>query len=213
MGFEILPPRVKKILKDLQKINIFSDFYLAGGTGLSILLNHRISVDVDLFSKGKKLDNKDRALLIKRLKKLWDFKILAEKEGTLEIRKGITLISFFHYPYDLVKPLVDFNGIKIASIEDIGLMKISAIIGRGEKKDFIDLYFILQEINLYELLQLGKKKFPAYQSFETLALKSLLYFDDAEKEPMPRMIKQVEWEEVKEFLKKEVYAVANGIFF
>ncbi len=92
-------------------------------------------------------------------------------------------------------------------------MKISAIIGRGEKKDFIDLYFILQEINLYELLQLGKEKFPAYQSFETLALKSLLYFDDAEKEPMPRMIKQVEWEEVKEFLKKEVYAVANGIFF
>ena len=87
-------------------------------------------------------------------------------------------------------------------------MKLNAISGRGSKKDFIDLYFLLKEFPLLELIGLYKKKYGDGSEF--LVLKSLSYFDDADAEPMPKMLKQYEWENIKSHLNKELRNHMSG---
>ena len=104
-----------------------------------------------------------------------------------------------------MKPLEKFGKVKIASLEDIALMKIAAIIGRGSKKDFIDTYFILKNgIGLSKLLKLSHKKFSHVRDVSIQALQALVYFDDAEAEPMPKMSLPIKWETVKSFFIKEI---------
>ena len=88
------------------------------------------------------------------------------------------------------------GGTALASIKDIAAMKIYAIIGRGTKKDFIDMFFLLQRFSLEDILDFYVKKYPDGSLF--MALKSLSYFDDAEGDPMPKMLEQVSWEQVKD---------------
>ncbi len=111
--------------------------------------------------------------------------------------------SFFYYPYPLLFPLNKINDIYIADLKDTLLMKILAIIQRGSKKDFIDVYFIMNELKLKksELLKLFNLKYGNYNIL--IIYKVLIYFDDAENELMPEMIKKVDWNEVKNFFLKE----------
>lgn len=74
-------------------------------------------------------------------------------------------------------------------------MKLSAITNRGTKKDFIDCYFLLQRFSLAEMIDFYRQKYSDSQLFTTL--KSLTYFEDAENDPMPKMIQPVDWETVK----------------
>lgn len=93
----------------------------------------------------------------------------------------------------------------MADSRDIGCMKIDAISSRGSKRDFIDLFFICQKIiPLEKLLRLFGKKYKSVSYNRMHILKSLSYFEDAEKEPMPKMIISINWEKVKPFFKKEV---------
>jgi len=130
-----------------------------------------------------------------------------EKELSLVEMKKDTLIvllkniqtSFFHYNYPLLKPLLAGNGIKIASIEDISAMKVISIMQRGLKKDFIDLWTIIKETeySLDDLFIFCKKKYSTAFS-ESIALKALTYFKDAEEEETPEGIKyQYSWSDIK----------------
>lgn len=86
-------------------------------------------------------------------------------------------------------------------------MKIAAISDRGTKRDFIDLYFIIKMekvLSLDEILRLYDKKFGLLKQNKIHILKSLCYFDDAEQEPMPKMLKDVSWKEVKKFFEEEI---------
>jgi len=102
------------------------------------------------------------------------------------------------YPW-LEKPLV-VDGIYLADIADIAAMKLAALTNRGSKKDFFDLYILLQEYQLDELLQFYRRKFPDGSTF--LVLKSLAYFDDAEDEPTPVMLIATSWQQVKSCISK-----------
>ena len=136
------------------------DFYLAGGTGLALRLGHRISLDLDLFSENRLLNQADRQTLKKNLEASGKLQILEEKEGTCHLRLETTAVSLFHYPRKLLKPPSKWSGLKIASIEDISAMKLSAVINRGSKKDFVDLFFILQSHKPAEILKWAERKFP-----------------------------------------------------
>ena len=81
-------------------------------------------------------------------------------------------------------------------------MKLSAITGRGAKKDFIDLYFLLNHFTLSQMFEFYRKKYPKSSDF--LVFKSLTYFEDADLEPMPKMIESIEWREVKDAIVKQV---------
>jgi len=93
-------------------------------------------------------------------------------------------------------------------------MKIAAISDRESKRDFIDLYFIVKVkrlLSLLEILHLYDQKFKILKQNKIHIFKSLCYFEDAEKEPMPQMIEEVEWQEVKRFFEKETKEITNQL--
>lgn len=132
--------------------------------------------------------------------------------GRLEISKASKNINIYwidgikvdcvNYPYVWLEESVVLDGVRLASIIDIAAMKISAIINRGTKKDFIDLYFLLKKLTLNEILDLYEKKYSDGSKF--IAIKSLTFFEDAESDPMPFMFNDVTWEDVKAYIIKEV---------
>lgn len=104
--------------------------------------------------------------------------------------------------YEWIDNFVIEEGIRLAGIRDIAAMKIYAIIGRGTKKDFIDLYFLLKYLTLEEILGCYGMKYPDGSLF--MAMKSLTFFDDAEGDPMPYMLTDVSWPQVKARIAEEI---------
>lgn len=83
-------------------------------------------------------------------------------------------------------------------------MKLSAIAARGARRDFIDLYAVAKDLGLPPLLELFHQKYAQVRYNKVHLLKALVYFADAEREPMPDMIAPYSWEDVKEFFVREV---------
>jgi len=205
----VVPAALQSLLNRLEKTQIPRLFYLAGGTGLALLLGHRRSVDLDFFSTTNRLDFERRRTLLRELRRLPGWTLLKAEDGTLQGRVGRVRISLFWYPQPLVKPLVGRGRIRIASLEDIGLMKLGAVIGRGARKDFVDIYAICQRIPLARLLALSRKKFSDAHDFTLQALKALVFFEDAERDPSLMTASPVAWETVKTFLTHEVRALTH----
>ena len=196
-----------KDLAILVRSCLLSPFYLAGGTGCSLQIGHRVSFDLDLFTR-KTFDTK---ALIERLKDTGKFLLDDEAHQTIIGRFEETRISFFRYSYPILFPLKGFRGLSVADIRDIGCMKLDAISSRGSRRDFVDLYFIARVIgDLHVLLELFKKKYQGIDYNLMHILKSMVWFDDAEKEPMPKMLKGISWEEIKSFFKKATKEVVIG---
>lgn len=199
--FNILDEHRKELLPLFQQWK--DEFYLAGGTGLALQIGHRKSIDFDFFS----LAEFDASKIYSRLKTLFanvTTKILQEEKNTLTILANDTVkLSFFSYPYPLLFPTIEFETMQIASLEDIACMKLSAIVSRATNKDYVDLYFILQKISLYELLSLAKRKFTDLD--ENLILKSLVYFDDVAREPLQFLPeKNISFDSIIKYLEKVV---------
>jgi hypothetical protein len=120
-----------------------------------------------------------------------------------------TKVGFFRYPYPLVGKTDLYREIPVASLEDIGCMKIEAIAGRGRKRDFVDLYFILKEteIDLASLLGLFRRKYGPGPINSVHVLKSLIYFPDADADPDPSMLVDWTWAEIKRALVHQVETI------
>ncbi|MFA6007200.1 MAG: nucleotidyl transferase AbiEii/AbiGii toxin family protein [Candidatus Shapirobacteria bacterium] len=201
MFWNILDQNRLNILPKLTDLS--KDFYLAGGTGLALQLGHRDSIDFDFFTKTA-FSNME---IFNKIKRVFIGHIIVKNQDekdtlTVFIDENIKL-SFFRYKYDLIKPLVSTEFFKLASIEDIGCMKLSAIVSRYLLKDYVDLYWILHQISLSDLISLDQKKH--WELDTNLVLKSLVYFDDVELEPIVFKNKmEVSFDEVKKFLRKTV---------
>ena len=107
-----------------------------------------------------------------------------------------------NYKYAWIDEIIEEDGIRLAGMKDIAAMKIAAITNRGSKKDFVDIYFLLKHFSIKEIMDLYHEKYPDGSAF--LACKSLLYFDDAENQVMPKMLIPTNWKEVKERIIAEV---------
>lgn len=198
LHLETIEPKTLELLRKLQAISIFEDTRLVGGTALALQFGHRKSIDLDIFGS-----------IIVAPEEIQD---VCRGIGKLEISKASKNINIYwvdgikvdcvNYPYEWLEECVVLDGIRLASISDIAAMKISAIINRGTKKDFIDLHFLLNEISLNDILDLYEQKYPEGSRF--IAIKSLTYFEDAESDPMPYMFYDVTWEVVKASIIKEV---------
>lgn len=201
MPQEIISKKTKANLETLTKEAVLKNFYLAGGTGAALQLKHRLSLDLVFFT-NKDIDTKT---LIQKIKTQGKFSIEREAENTLIGIFNCTRVSFLKYDFPLLFDLKQARGIKIADLRDIGCMKIDAVSSRGMKRDFVDLFFICREaISLRNLLRLFKKKYKSVNYNMLHILKSLVYFEDAENNPMPRMILPTSWQEVKSFFKEEI---------
>lgn len=186
-----------KALELIKSKEFISSFYMAGGTACSIQIGHRISVDLDFFSNIKF----DPTELLNKIKSdgivLEKFEI---SDSTLKGWMGDAQLSFFYYPYELINPVVSFEeNVKLADLVDIGLMKLIAIASRGSKKDFVDMYFILKKYNLSEMFDYFEKKFGTDEVNRYHYLKSLVYYDDADTDPDPKMLIDFNWDEIKKY--------------
>ncbi len=192
---------IKKSLELLSKYGIIENFYLAGGTALALKYSHRESEDVDLFTFP------ERKISFEKLsEKIADAgKIINLKEDTLQIIINNVMVSLFSYQYPLLKPAEKIGEIKIllASDEDIACMKTIAVIQRGEKKDFFDLWFLMNKHrwNLSHIRSMCEKKFSSSYN-HSLTLRAAVYFEDAEKTANKEI--DPHWDEIKNFFRRIV---------
>lgn len=184
-------PELLELLNELMAHELFSDFLLVGGTGLALQIGHRHSIDIDLFGK-RDLEEIEISAFLNKLGKA---QVLKKSKNILIYSINGIKVDFVNYSYPWVNAPIVIGNMRLASKEDIGAMKLNAISGRGSKKDFVDLYFLLQEFSLKELFGFFKEKYPDGSEF--LVLKSLTYFGDADLDEMPKMANKINWEEVK----------------
>ncbi len=195
---DVIPEAAGHVIKALNKINV-SSFYLAGGTALALQFGHRISRDLDFFNDL----NFDVDKIIDELKEINKLSVVSKSKETLHLIISGIKVSFLGYHYPILFPFEFFLGMSIADPRDIGCMKISAIAGRGAKRDFVDLYTISKEYGLPYLINLFKIKYAEIDFNLVHAFKSLTYFKDAENEPMPQMLSPVSWNQVAEYFRQE----------
>ena len=83
-------------------------------------------------------------------------------------------------------------------------MKLETIIGRGTKRDLIDIYFLSQKFSLKQLFDFYQKKYGNLEERELMIKKALVFFDEADKDEMPEMLVSVNWEKIKRWFISEV---------
>jgi predicted nucleotidyltransferase component of viral defense system len=133
-----ISPQLLSVIKEIFSEPAVPDsFYLAGGTALAMYYHHRVSIDADFFS-GIPFSEESLAKICSELGNI----VLVEK-GTVHAYIHDVKISFLHYPYTLLEKTISENNTRLASVKDIACMKAMAIAQRAEKKDFFDMYEIL----------------------------------------------------------------------
>jgi len=200
--FEAINKATRSALEVLKKSKIADDFYLAGGTGLAFMLGHRESRDLDFFRKEP--FNEKR--LVEHLRRVGGFSLEKRELGTVLGQLLKVRVSFFHYPYLFINRLEKMAGVHVASVRDIGCMKLDALSARGAKRDFVDIYSVVTKTpnSLYGLLRAYRRKYVQINPNIVHIKKSLVYFSDAESDPMPKVLTAVSWKEIKDFFIKEV---------
>ena len=197
---ESISQETKLVLEKIAQTDLMEKFYLAGGTALAIQLGHRESIDLDWFCR----DDFANLEIKEKLSRLGNFQIIGEEEGTVNGMLDNVKVSFLRYKYELIFPLVAMGKVNLADERDIAAMKIDAMSSRGSKKDFIDIYFLLKKYSLKELIGFFEKKYEGINYNKLHILKSLVYFEDADNEPMPKMTEEIDWEDVKKDIREKV---------
>ena len=200
---EILTSTQQKVLHRIGALLSKQGWYLGGGTALALLLGHRKSVDLDWFTADKVKDSQKIGHWLND--ENINIVVKSAERGTLHGTIQRVRISLFEYRYPLLQQLIYWPeaGCDLASLDDLACMKLSAVAQRGSRKDFIDIYALVQKHRpLGELLGLYQKKYDV----NTIAplLYGLSYFEDADRERNPQMIWNVSWREVKRFIQESV---------
>jgi len=204
----ILTKNQRKILDKISQNRYLRDnFYLTGGTALSeYYLRHRYSDDLDLFSE-KKYDTQIITNFIKQTAHELHLTFEAELiehlyRVTLRYPQGeILKLDFSYYPGARLEKGRNEKGLAIDSVRDIAVNKLSTIVQRSNVKDFVDLYFLLDEFTVWDLMYGAETKFNMIIEPWTLA-SDILYL--VEKfESMPKMIKPLTLSRLKEFYRQK----------
>lgn len=197
LSYQTVDSHTLELLRQLSVVPEFSAMRLVGGTSLALQYGHRSSVDLDFFgtfdselSFSSILRSYGRLAIVKETSKI-----------KVYLLDGIK-VDFVHYDYPWLESPLQVDGLTLATPPDIAAMKVNAIEGRGSKKDFIDLYYLLQRYTLVEILDFYEQKYPEHSVFR--ALMSMSYFDDADMQPTPRMFTNVSWNEMKEYIQSQV---------
>jgi hypothetical protein len=178
------------------------DVYLAGSAALAVHTGHRAVRDLDFMTAANRLTGPERRDLLADLR-LADpqTKVETARDGYLFARlSGGVAARFFHYPYPLVETEGAVRGVPLASLADLGLMKLAAIISRGAKRDFADLFVIARRVPLERLLELAPDKFGHVGDFTLQALKSWTDWSELEGEPMPELSEPLSWPDLAAWL-------------
>ncbi len=194
-----------ELLQELSANKTFNIFSLAGGTSLALQLGHRISIDLDFLS----VQEFDSNILIEALGTHFDIENGATGKNSaamfINYKKTSIKTDFLRHNYPLLKPINSIEGVNMYSLEDVAAMKLNAVANRGAKKDFYDIYSLLDCFSMGMMLNFYREKYR--QMNDLMVMKSLVYFDDAELEPDPVTLLDVTWEDVKNRLLQIVSSV------
>lgn len=201
LSIQTVQPDTLELLKAIFAQPEIQEMRLVGGTSLALQYGHRQSVDLDFFGRLPE----DRDVLIDVVRRVGDVTIFNHSKSILQMvinQVKVDFVDYSRYPW-IDEPIVG-DGFVLASDKDIAAMKINAIIGRGTRKDFIDLYALLQHYSLTEIMGFYQKKYPEFSEYR--ALLSMTYFEDAEMQDMPLMYIDTPWEDMKKTIVKAVEA-------
>lgn len=188
-----------ELLVQLHQKEYLKGFYLVGGTALALKMGHRKSVDIDLFSNF----SFDTAQMLENLSADFPFHLFFSANNTIKGSINNVQIDILAHRYPLVGEPVILENISMLSVEDIIAMKLNAISVSGQRvKDFIDIYFLLDEYSVEEMIAFYKKKYTQYN--EANVLKSLCWFEDVDHSDWPILLKtpKLKWETVKRKITK-----------
>ena len=203
MHKECFPEKGWKVFLSLKDLFTKYNAILAGGTALALHIGHRISADLDFFTDV----SFNIEAIIKGIRKSgYSFQIISEGEGYLIVEVEGLKVSIFKYDYPFLEKATMYKGVRIAGILDVASMKVIAISQRGTKRDFIDLYFVLQYMPFHKLAEHMVRRFGKERINPIHIGKSLVYFSDAESNPEPEYIKgmEVSWATIKSFFRHHV---------
>lgn len=180
-----------------------SDFYLVGGTALALQIGHRVSVDFDLFS-----DRELPRTLLQKIKRAFPATVIVptiNNPEQLNVSMNGVKTTFFWYRYPPVAPLIEHQGVRMAAVPEIAVMKAFAIGQRGTYRDYVDMYFLLAEnhATITGIFELAKKKYPG-EFNERLFLEQLTYLDDVKEAAVQFLRDPIERQNIRAFLEEQV---------
>lgn len=207
-----LAPESRELLSGLAGQDWGADFYLAGSAALALYLGHRPVRDLDLMSQVRRLRSSERRDLLQDLLRIDpDLRIETARNGLLYVRsESGTAIRLYYYPYPLVDAEEFWDELAVASPVDLGLMKLGAIISRGSRRDFVDLYLLCREIPLSRVFERSAEKFGHVGDFPLQALKGMADLSQIDGEPMPRLSASISWNEVRDWLEQQVASLGRS---
>lgn len=205
LHWDALPEPTYLLLKELisNHSELLEPFVLVGGTNLALRIGHRLSIDLDYFCIT---DIDFEAFYEKLLIYFPDAVLNNLNKGGLQVEINNVRCDFVKHRYPYLAEPEQIEGVRLSSFPDVCAMKLNAIMNRGAKKDFWDIYFILQEKSLQEIIEFYSSKYLG-NYISAAFLRSLTYFHDAEDDPDPQPIIPLLWEDVKKELRKKVLSI------
>ena len=192
LSIQTVYPNTLELLKSLASQPELAQTRLVGGTALALQYGHRQSIDLDFFG----ILPEDKEELVEITKRVGNVLVTNRSKMILQTVINQIKVDFVDYSrYKWIDEPVMGDGFVLASDKDIAAMKVNAIIGRGTRKDFIDLYVLLQHYSLLEIMAFYKQKYPEFSEYR--ALLSMTYFEDAEMQDMPKMFIDTSWDTMK----------------
>ena len=197
-----------RIVRTVVRAGRTGGWVLAGGTGLALQLGHRISKDLDFLRASPFAP----AELAAGLAGLGRVLVQGRSAGTLHVTLDGLRLSFLATEAPLLFAGAPYRGLTLADPRDIAVMKVIAIGGRGSRKDFVDLFFYIRGGGSLEgIFELIHRRFAGVDYNEYHLLRSLAFFEDAETEPMPRMIRRTAWSEIRTAIVSEVKRLSADV--
>ena len=205
---ETISPAMHLLMEWIGQQAFSSRFYLAGGTALALRLGHRRSIDLDFFSERDEVHERTRQEMIRAFSTR-KAEVLENVDGNLLINVDGLHVGFFSYGYALLEPTEMVGNIHLASLLDLGLMKLDALMGRGMRKDFYDVYFFAPHIPLDELVARWEDKYSHSRGLRMRLLTALVDFAIADQQQDPILLAPVSWRQVKTFCEAEARRLSN----
>lgn len=202
LHIKTVEPNTFSVLKQLIEIPELQDFSLVGGTALSLLYGHRISVDLDFFSNKPFENTTIIEVLVKKFGESFTHRGTNARFGIFGFIDEVK-IDIVRHPHPLIRPEFFIEGIRMFSTEDIIAMKVQAILGRGKKKDFWDVAELLEHYSIDDFINFHKEKYATQNLFITVP-QAITYYADADESEDPISLKKQTWESVQAFIKKKV---------
>ncbi len=182
------------LLVKLQEKEYLKGFYLVGGTALALRIGHRKSIDLDLFSNF----NFDAVQMLENLSSDFQFSLFFSANNTLKGSIGGVQVDILAHRYPLIEEPVSVDSVSMLAVEDIAAMKLNAISVSGQRvKDFIDIYYLLDQYTVKELIEFYKRKYSQFN--EVNVLKSLTWFGEVDLNDWPVLVKnpKLKWKAVQ----------------